>query len=91
MTAIPNPFGGPDPMRVDAIAKEIGAGFIAGYAPIAQRHIFDPTLPGSILIAAIGKAHAAGLAKIVAGLPADGRRQLIADIAAWIDAEVTGI
>lgn len=90
MSAVPNPFAGPDPARVDALADEIRAGFVTGYAPIAQRHILDPTLPSSILIAAIGKAHAAALAKIIRTLPADGRRQLIADIAAWISAELSG-
>ena len=83
----PNPFGGPDPERVDRIAEEIGAGFVAGYSPIAQRHIFDPTLHPAILSAAIAKAHAAGLVAIIRSAAGGDRAQLVADIAAWINAE----
>lgn len=88
MTAVLNPFAGPDPALVDAIALEIGAGFVSGYSPIALRHIADPRVGASTLMAAVALAHATGLATAIRTAAGGDRRQLVADIAAWIEAEV---
>lgn len=88
MTAAPNPFAGPDAALVDAIAAEIGAGFVAGYSPIAVRHISDPRIGTATLMAAVAQAHAAGLVKAIRTAAGGDVRQFVAEIAAWIDAEV---
>lgn len=88
MTAVPNPFGGPDAALVNAIAAEIGAGFVAGYSPIAVRHISDPRIGTATLMAAVAQAHAAGLVKAIRTAAGGDVRQFVAEIAAWIDAEV---
>lgn len=89
MTAIPNPFAGPDAALVATIAAEIGAGFIAGYSPIALRHIGDPRISTATLMAAVAQAHAAGLATAIRTAAGGDLGQLVADVAAWLDAEVT--
>ena len=88
MTAVPNPFGGPEAALVTAIAAEIGAGFVAGYSPIAVRHIADARISTSTLMAAVAQAHAAGLVTAIRTAAGGDLRQLVADIAAWLDAEV---
>lgn len=88
MTAVPNPFAGPDEALVSAIAAEIGAGFVTGYSPIAVRHIADPRIGTATLMAAVAQAHAAGLVKAIRTAAGGDLRKLVADIAAWIDAEV---
>jgi hypothetical protein len=88
MTAAPNPFAGPDADLVSAIAAEIGAGFVAGYSPIAVRHISDPRISTATLMAAVAQAHTAGLVKAIRTAAGGDVRQFVAEIAAWIDAEV---
>lgn len=88
MTAVRNPFAGPDADLVSAIAAEIGVGFAAGYSPIAVRHIADPRISPSTLMAAVAQAHAAGLATAIRTAAGGDLRQLVADVAAWLDAEV---
>lgn len=89
MTTVPNPFApGPDAALVNALAAEIGAGFVTGYSPIAARHIADPRVTTATLMAAVAQAHAAGLVKAIRTAAGGDLRQFVADIAAWIDAEV---
>lgn len=88
MTAVNNPFAGPDAALVDAIAAEIGAGFVTGYSPIAVRHISDPRVSTATLMAAVAQAHAAGLVKAIRTSAGGDLRQFVADVALWLDAEV---
>lgn len=88
MSAAANPFGGAEPWRVDVLADEIGQAFMVGYARVARRHIVDPTLHPAILSAAVAKAHAAGLASIIRVSAGGDTDQLIADVMAWVRAEV---
>lgn len=88
MSATVNPFGGPEPWRVDALAEEIGRAFVAGYAPVAQRHIFDGTLHPAVLSAAVAKAHAAGLAAMIRAGAGGDTDQLVTDVMTWVRAEV---
>lgn len=88
MTAVTNPFAGPNAALVAAIAAEIGAGFVTGYSPIALRHIGDPRISTATLMAAVAQAHAAGLVNAIRTAAGGDLRQLVADVAVWMDAEV---
>ncbi len=86
-----DPFMGPDPIRLHAVALDIGQRFQAAYAPLALAHIADATMDPTVLLAAYGKAHATGLAGSIAAGAGDDVDSLIDDLAHWLRAEVAAL
>ncbi len=85
---IADPFAGPYPAQVDAVAHRISGAFKDGMVPVARQLIADESLPPAALSAGIAKAYANGLiSAIVAGTSGD-RDTVVAEICAWVRAGV---
>lgn|GEM_PF-6338799 len=87
MTADPNPFIGPDPARLDAIAARAAEAIRQGCADLARELMVDATLHPAIITAAFAKAYTVNLLSTVRSAGGD-TDQLLASIFLYMRAEL---